>query len=70
MDDDWLLMLGVAVAVGVAIGASLLWLAFSESFPQPSPRYTTVTNIEEWELVEDEAGNLKKIVVHRRVERG
>ena len=29
----------------------------------------TYTNLEEWELVEDEHGNLKKIVVHRKAVR-
>jgi len=30
---------------------------------------STVENVEEWELVTDERGELKKIIVHRRVVR-
>lgn len=62
-DKDWFV---VALVLGATLFAGLLWMTFSRSNPMS---YKAVSNTEEWELVEDDVGNLKKIIVHRDVKR-
>ncbi|GAI41139.1 unnamed protein product [marine sediment metagenome] len=61
MGERTLLALGLGLGLGVAIGAGItLYFLYRST-------WRSVENAEEWEIVEDEHGNLKKIIVHRRV---
>jgi len=61
MDERWL-----ALGLGLVAGAVIAWLILTKAGLGPP---ASLSNVEEWELVEDERGELKKIVVHRRVRR-
>jgi len=66
------LLIGLLLGGAISLGIYAVWRARAGgggSSSSPSPQYKAVAfeNVEEWEVVEDEEGNLRKIIVHRSV---
>jgi len=60
------LLIGLLIGGAISLGIYAIHRArIGGSFP--NYKVVGFENIEEWEIVEDEEGNLKKIIVHRSV---
>lgn len=72
MDDAEWVLVGLAFLCGAAVGAWLVWKAFSQPASSPNPQNTyraRARNVEEWALKRDASGRITSVDIYMRAEK-